>query len=254
MRNTFDIGRIFYGIAITGLGLISIYYGDFPYMLIPPKHSWIPGMVIILAGLLFVLAGLSIISKKRIVQFSLYLGGALLLIFLFYFVPYQLNSSANYLHLVDWENSLKELSLAGGAFVIAHSFPRKNINPAVNYLNRIVPYGTILFSIPIICFGTLHFLYAKDVADYVPSWVPYHLFWTYLAGAGLLASGIAIALRIKSRLAATLLGAMIFTWFVILHVPRVIVSPAAYLSSEISSALLALAYSGIAFLIAAGKS
>jgi uncharacterized membrane protein len=82
-----------------------------------------------------------------------------------------------------------------------------------------------LFSIPIISFGILHFLYAKDVADYVPSWMPNHIFWTYLAGTALIGSGLAIILKIKPQLAATLLGIMIFIWFVILHIPRVIVSP-----------------------------
>ena len=101
-----------------------------------------------------------------------------------------------------------------------------------------------------ISFGILHFLYAKDVSDYVPSWVPNRLFWTYLAGTGLLVSGLAIILKIKPRLAATLLGAMIFIWFIILHIPRVIVSPVAYMGSEVTSALIALAYCGIAFVIA----
>ena len=43
---------------------------------------------------------------------------------------------------------------------------------------------------------------------------------------------------------------MIFTWFIILHIPRVIASPVAYIGSEVTSAFIALAYSGIAFAIA----
>jgi hypothetical protein len=101
-----------------------------------------------------------------------------------------------------------------------------------------------------ISFGILHFMYAKDVAEYAPSWVPNRLFWTYLAGTGLLGSGLAIILKIKPGLAGALLGTMIFIWFIILHTPRVIVSPAAYMGSEVTSALIALAYSGIAFAIA----
>jgi uncharacterized membrane protein YphA (DoxX/SURF4 family) len=113
-----------------------------------------------------------------------------------------------------------------------------------------MPYGAILFSIPLICFGTLHCLYAKDVSTLVPSWVPSPIFWTYLAGIALLGSGIAIILKIKPRLIAVLLGLMILIWFIILHIPRVIVSPVADRGDEIVSAFLALAYSGIAFVIA----
>jgi len=43
MRNLSDIGRIFYGIAVAGLGFQTIYYDDFPYMLIPRN---IPGPLV----------------------------------------------------------------------------------------------------------------------------------------------------------------------------------------------------------------
>ena len=76
------------------------------------------------------------------------------------------------------------------------------------------------------------------------------MFWMYFAGAALLGSGIAIILKIKTGLFATLLGAMIFIWFISLHVPRVIASPFADMGGEVTSAILALAYSGTAFVIA----
>jgi hypothetical protein len=117
-------------------------------------------------------------------------------------------------------------------------------------LSKLIPFGAIIFSITIISFSIDHFLYAKDAADYVPSWIPYHLFWIYFGGIALLGSGIAVILKIKVKLIATLLGTMIFIWFTILHIPRVIVSPIAYIGSEVTSALIALAYSGIAFVIA----
>jgi len=43
MKNLSGVGRIFYGIGIAGMGFLTIYYKDFPYMLIPPKtflDSW----------------------------------------------------------------------------------------------------------------------------------------------------------------------------------------------------------------------
>jgi len=57
-------------------------------------------------------------------------------------------------------------------------------------------------------------------------------------------------LKIKIGLIASLLGTMIFIWFIFLHIPRVIASPFAYMGGEVTSAFLALAYSGIAFVIA----
>jgi hypothetical protein len=154
------------------------------------------------------------------------------------------------MHYGAWENSAKELALAGGAFVIAGCFPGKNESSIIRFLGRLMPFGAIIFAITIVSFSIDHFLYAKEAADYVPSWIPYHLFWMYFAGIALLGSGIAILLKIKTGLFAFLLGIMIFLWFVSLHTPRVIVAPAADMADEITSAFLALAYSGIAFVIA----
>jgi hypothetical protein len=202
---------------------------------------------------MLILHGVCIVFKKKARTISLLLGAVLLLIFCFYFIPYEFISSANYTHFGDWENAAKELALASGAFVIANCFPQKNENRLIGFLNKMVPFGAIFFSITIISFSVDHFLYGAAAADYVPSWIPYHLFWMYFAGIALLGSGVAIILKIKPRLIAALLGTMIFIWFIILHTPRLIVSPVADLGDEVTSAFLALAYSGIAFVIAGGS-
>ena len=251
MKDLSNIGRIFYGTGMAGMGVVTIYYRDFPYMLIPPKHSWIPGfvMLVYISGALLILAGGCIVFEKKTKTISVFLGSVLLLIFCFYYIPYELTNS-NYTQLGEWENAEKELALSSGAFVIASCFPGKNENFLSRSLGKLIPFGAIFFSITMISFGFDHFLYAKEAADYVPSWIPNHLFWIYLAGIALIGSGIAIILKIKPRLIAALLGTMIFIWFIILHVPRVIASPFADIGDEITSALLALAYSGIAFVIA----
>jgi len=252
MPNLSNLGRIFYGIAIAVMGFQTIYYTDFPYMLIPPKHLWMTGLSIFayISGTLLILAGISIVFDKKTMSISLFLGSVLLLIFCFYYVPYELLASSNYMHFGEWENAAKELALSGGAFVIAGSFSKKIENPLISFLIKLIPLGVIFFSITIISFGINHFLYAKEASDYIPSWVPNHMFWMYFTGLALIGSGIAIILKIKRGLTAALLGTMIFIWFIILHVPRVIGSPLADMKDEVTSAFLALAYCGIAFVIA----
>jgi len=252
MRNLSNIGRIFYGISIAATGFLTIYYNDFPYMLIPPNRLWMHDLVIFayISGAMLILAGACIVFEKQIMPVSLLLGTVLLLIFCFYFIPYEFIVYSKYMHFGEWENAAKELALASGAFVIAGRFSTKNENALIRSMTKLIPLGAILFSITIISFGIDHFLFAKEASDYVPSWVPNHLFWMYFTGSALLGSGIAIILKFKPRLIATLLGAMIFIWFIILHIPRVIASPSAYMGAEIASAFLALAYCGIAFVIA----
>jgi uncharacterized membrane protein len=248
MRNLSYTGRIFYGIAIAVLGFLTLYYRDFPYMLIPPHEGLVIAAYI--SGIFLVLAGGCIVFGKKIMPVSILLGGVLLTVFCCYFIPYQLMASSRYMHFGEWENSAKELALASGAFAIAGCFPKQTGHPLIEFLQRLIPLGAILFSLTIISFGIDHFLFAHEASDYIPSWVPDHLFWMYFTGSALLGSGIAIMLNVWRALAATLLGSMIFIWFIILHVPRVIAAPAAYMGSEIASAMLALAYGGIAFVIA----
>jgi uncharacterized membrane protein YphA (DoxX/SURF4 family) len=250
MGNLSNIGRIFFGMAIAGIGIPVIYYKDLPYMLVPPKDYGIPGYLVIACGFIFILIGLCIILSIKIRPVSFYFGCVLLLIFCFLFIPYMFSASANYRHLTEWENSFKELDLAGGAFLVAGCFAGKNKNFLNRTWNWLIPFGTILFILPVINYGILHFQLAKEVSTMVPAWIPGSLFWTYFAGAALLGSGLAILLNIKTRPIAALLGLMIFIWFIILHIPRVVSTPIADDEGEITSAFLALAYSGIAFLIA----
>jgi uncharacterized membrane protein len=252
MGNLSKMGRIFYGIAIAAMGFLTILYHDFPYMLIPPKRSWMTNhlIVVYISGALLLVAGACIVLEKMTTRISLLLGSVLLLIYCLYFIPYEFLDSSNYMHFGKWENANKELALSGGAFVIAGSFSKKNENSLMKFLRKLIPLGAILFSLTIISFGINHFLFAKEASDYIPSWIPNHLFWIYFAGAALLGSGIAILLKIKPRLAAALLGTMIFIWVIILHIPKAIAFPIDNQTGEVTSAFLALAYCGIAFVIA----
>ena len=246
MLNT---GRLFYGIAMAGIGIPAIYYKDFPYMLFLTPPVPIPGLVYI-TGILFILVGASIVFEIKIRPVSFLFGSVLLLIFCFNHLPYEFGANSNYKNLLEWDNPGKELALAGGAFIIAGCFSEKNKNTLNRFRERMVPFGTILYSIPIIAFGILHLLYAKDVSTMVPSWITRPVFWAYFAGIALLSSGIAIIFKFRTGMIAALLGSMIFIWFIILHIPRVINSPITDLEGEVTSAFLALAYSGIAFVIA----
>jgi uncharacterized membrane protein len=92
-------------------------------------------------------------------------------------------------------------------------------------LDKITKLGRYFLAVPMVVFGIQHFLYAEFVVHLVPTWIPGRLFWTYFAGAALFVSGLGIIINVLSRLAATLLGLMICTWVIILHIPRVFQFP-----------------------------
>src|SRR6185437_5378774 len=201
-------------------------------------HVWLTDHVaaIYLSGALLFAAGAWIVWGERLAPVCLSLAAALVLIFCFYFIPYELSTSAIYMHYGAWENAAKELALAGGALVVAG---RK--------------IGRVLFALAIISFGVDHYVYAHEATGYMPTWIHHQLFWIYFTGTCLLGSGIAILLKIRVRLAATLLGIMILIWVIILHIPKVIASPVAVDGGEDVSALIALDYCGIAFAIAGNE-
>jgi uncharacterized membrane protein YphA (DoxX/SURF4 family) len=252
MINLSKAGRIFFGIAVAIIGLQAIYSFNLPYILALPdqsSHSVAIAAALII-GAVFALAGICILFEIKTRLVSLLFGGLLLLIFLLYCIPSEIITDPGYTHFGDWENAEKELAFAGGAFAVAGCFTGVNNNRLTAFLSRLIPSGAILFAITIVSFGILHFMEAKDGAAMVPAWIPWHLFWMYFCGAALIGPGLAIIFKIKVKLFAGLLGLMIFLWVVLLHIPRVISAPAADFAGEFTSAFLALAYSGIAFVIA----
>ena len=60
---------------------------------------------------------------------------------------------------------------------------------------------------------------------FIPEWMAGRRFWTYFTGTALVAAGLAITLNRIARPATALLGAMIFGFFLLVHVPLVLGRP-----------------------------
>ena len=247
------VGRVCYALAIAGIGFQLFFYGEFHPVIFP---AW-PGIPVLrfwvyAAGTLLIAATLAILLNKNGRKVSLLLGAFLFVLLCFGHIPYEFIIDPNSKHHLGlWTNALKELALSGGAFVIAGSFTSAFPKPvAVKLLEKVIPAGPVFFSITMICFGIGHFMYIQFVSLLVPGWVPDPIFWTYLAGVALIAAGIAIILEIRVRRIGILLGAMIFLWLILLHLPSSVANPFGDKGNEVTSAYTALAFSGIAFVIA----
>ena len=97
--------------------------------------------------------------------------------------------------------------------------------PQARGIEKIMPFGRLFFAVPMAVFGSEHFTDTADIATLVPSWIPAHTFWTYLVGVALIAAALSITLKVQSRLAATLLGAMFCSFVVLMDIPAVIEQP-----------------------------
>ena len=215
--------------------------------------AWLPTILVWanIVGAILIVLSVCILIKKKEKNAALILGGFLLFLFLVFQVPYMLFVFPYTWHLGVWTNPLKTLALSGGAFVVAGSFSTEvEKGSLIKFLSKFISCGKIFFAIMMISFGIDHFLYADGVKDLVPGWIPAHLFWTYVAGVLLIGTGVAIILNIKRRLVSMLAGIMLLAWVFVLHIPRAVAHPEMEKGNEITSVFEALAFSGIAFLIA----
>jgi uncharacterized membrane protein len=138
------------------------------------------------------------------------------------------------------------LLLIGLMKIIKDELPQKR------GIEKILPFGRLFFAMPMGVFGTEHLVDASDIAQLVPSWMPAHLFWTYLVGVALIAAALSIILKKYAQLAATLLGSMLLLFVVSIHIPNIVAEHGA--RSFWAIGLRDTAFSGGAFALAGSLS
>jgi len=255
MEDYNKLWRFFFAISLVAIAGQQLYCADFRPLIMTPWAAWMPGRLIwtwiCSAGLIAVAIAIILEIKAR--STAIVTGVVFLLFVLVFHIPYQ---AANNLHFLGaWGDAFKELAYSGGCFIVAGSFPEEQTTSGfINHAAKLIPFGKYFFCTTMIVFGFEHFIYPAFVATLVPNWIPGHLFWAYFGGVALIVAGLAIVLNIQANLAAALLGAMIFLWFILLHIPRAIIDPYSGNGNEWTSVFEVLGFSGIAFLIAGKRS
>jgi uncharacterized membrane protein YphA (DoxX/SURF4 family) len=242
------IGRILFAIGIAAFGAQYLLHGQYLGGL-PPVPSWAPGGTIgaYLVGGFLIVAAIAIAAQWNARLFAALVGA----FFLFCVVFLHLQHFSDVIHKGnDRTRALEPLALAAAAFVLAGTFSSGSAKSSAwqSTLEIVSKLARFVFAFTLIIFGWQHFEYAAYLATLVPAWLPAHLAWIYFTGAGFIAAGASIALKILGRFAATLLGLMFFLWVVILHAPRVYAS--LHNGDEWSSLFVALAMAGASFLLA----
>lgn len=247
-------GRAFYSLALVVYGIQQFYFGTFRNVFFSPYQEHLPLLNILayLFGFYLVASGVLILVGKRGKKAALLIASVFLILFMCTHLTYELISEPNKIyHLGLWVNPLKLLALSGGAFVVAASFRDDSItNRVYRFLSRLTPYGNLFFLFTITAFGIGHFMYAAYLDKTLPAYFPDPLFWVYFSGAALVGAGVMIILNVRIRIVSLLLALMLFLWFWIMHLPGAIAEPAARRGEYPASAADALAFCGIAILIA----
>lgn len=241
-------GRLFFAI---GMGVFGGDHLVFAVQIAPLVPSWIPGHLfwIYFVGICLIAAALSIILERYSKVAALLLG-IMLLLFVVLLHVHNLVVSHGAL-LVFWTTALRDIAFSGGAFALAGSLSKPTPS---NRPPLLVPLARFFVAIPTIVFGIedlLHPTLAPGVPldKITPTWIPGHLFWAYLAGAVLIASGACILVNRKGRLAATYLGIMILLLVLFVYLP-ILVANASNIGEGLNYFVDTLAFSGTALVLA----
>jgi len=248
MNGLLTAGRLFFATAMVFFGFQFVIFAASLTGPVPGP-PWTRGSVLVawLVAAGFLVAGLSIAVDTMARWVSLFLGSAIFLFGLVHYLPILLA------HLHDpgpWTVLFELLAIAGGAWVLAASFPADGLGSPSwdNIVWRLADVGRFLIAISLVVFAVQHFMYAGFVATLVPAWIPARLFWAYFTGIAFVAAAISIATKRMLGIAAMLLGTMFFLFVVLLHIPRV--AGAIRNGNEVTSLFVAVAMCGLSYALA----
>jgi uncharacterized membrane protein YphA (DoxX/SURF4 family) len=82
-----------------------------------------------------------------------------------------------------------------------------------------MPFGRLFFAIPMAVFASEHFTLTTGIAALVPRWIPAHTFWVYAVGIGFFCAALSLAVLVKARLAAALVGMTFLIFVLVMDLP-----------------------------------
>ena len=210
-----------YATGIFALAVLCYVSNDF---IIGRPPAWPVGFNInpalaYVSGVLLIIAAIAILLKRK-GRLAAFLISALI----FFFSV--LRHLPNFMN--DWPNAYKAIALLGGSFIIAASFPMSGLTKDSGFKTNerfrsaLITIGSLCLAVFFIACGYAHFKFVDFIESFIPSYIPFHVFWAYFCGICLFAGGIGLLIPQTRRPAALLSGCMILGWFLLLHIPRFI--------------------------------
>lgn len=117
---------------------------------------------------------------------------------------------------------------------------------------RLAAGGRLLFALALLGLGIEHFVLREFVTGRAPAWpaaVPGRVVWAFVSGAAIAATGLAILVGRRARLAAILASVLVLVWALLRHIP--VVTADSLLAPSWTAAGKALAFFGGALAVAA---
>jgi uncharacterized membrane protein len=183
-------------------------------LVLPMVPSYMPWRLFwaYFVGFALLAASFSIATKIQVRWSGLLFG---IMMFLFVVTLDIPGALANPRDRFGWTLLIREMTFAGGGWILAGSAMREQDRG--QFQRTLITVGRVLIAIAAIFYGVEHFLHplgrpGVPLAKLMPEWIPARPLIGYLTGAILLVAGTAILLARNTRMAATYLG----TWIILL--------------------------------------
>jgi len=129
------------------------------------------------------------------------------------------------LAFLEFSRTATSMSVAAIVLLPIGIWAAKNDAATATGLDKVAALANLCFAMPLAVFGAEHFSAAAGISQIVPKFMPWHLFWTYLVGAALIAASLSIATKIEVRWSGLLLGIMFFLFVAMMDLPQTIAQP-----------------------------
>jgi uncharacterized membrane protein len=216
-------GRLFFTIPLAVFGT-EHFTNTADIAEIVPR--WIPGHVfwVYFVGIGLIAAALSITVEIQAPLAAMLIGAMFFLFVVLMDIPGVMAEPTN---RFAWALALRETAFSGGGFAYAGAHWSRGGKRRVPWL---VTVARFFIAIPAVFYSVEHFLHPANapgvpLEKIIPVWIPGRVAWAYLAGAVLLAAGLALIINWKARMAATYMGIMILLLVLFVYFPLLVASP-----------------------------
>jgi uncharacterized membrane protein len=217
-------GHVLFGIAVAGLAILSLVYGNFapilePFpALLPWPQVWAYGL-----GAILLAASAGLFFARTALVSAIIIG------------VYELVWAVARAHTVflkpltfgSWYGICEALGPLLGAWILYAVLRRQYDSSAVTVMNgdRALHVARVLFGAACVVYGAAHFVYSTYTAKMVPAWLPSRTGLTYLTGAFHAVAGFGLLVGVLPRLAATLEAIMLSLFGILVWLPSFFAQP-----------------------------